>query len=180
MRVFIAIELDKDVKRLLNDMQQQLNKYAEKANNTSVNNFHLTLRFIGEVEEKEISKIKEAIDVTASKMSPFLLSLENLGHFSRKHKDILWIGVTGERSKLTGLKGELEENLVQAGFSKEKNEYIPHITLARQVRLNKPFGTIQEEVRLPKARIGVRSISLMESTRMDGELVYRPIYVKQI
>ncbi|OJF94169.1 2'-5' RNA ligase family protein [Alkalibacterium sp. 20] len=86
----------------------------------------------------------------------------------------------GQLDSLNELKRDLEGELEKAGFTKEEREYKPHITLVRQASLDKPFEIVKEEVSVPHSEIIAGSISLMESTRIDGELVYRAIYNKSI
>ncbi|MFO8068420.1 MAG: RNA 2',3'-cyclic phosphodiesterase [Alkalibacterium sp.] len=180
MRVFIAIEIDEQTKKKLNSIQESIKKYVNKGNFTISDNSHVTLRFIGDADEEELNGLKRAIDETASKAKPFTLSLDTLGHFPRKQKEIIWVGIKGQLDCLKELKRGLEEELAKAGFKKEEREYNPHITMVRQAVLDKPVEMVREEVNIPYAEIKVKSISLMESTRIDGELVYRSIYKKSV
>jgi 2'-5' RNA ligase len=62
---------------------------------------------------------------------------------------------------------------------REDRNFTPHITLGRQVVCNEEFGKLVEMINVDNMTILVDKISLMESTREDGELKYRPIYVKE-
>ncbi|GEK88228.1 2'-5' RNA ligase [Alkalibacterium putridalgicola] len=176
MRLFIAIELDSQVKRVLTDIQLNLKDSISKGNYTSSDNFHITLRFIGEVNEDEAEKLKKAIDDTVQQIQPFTLYLGGLGHFPRKNKEIIWVGVKGQAEKLFKLKEQLETELEVSGFSKEEQDYIPHITMVRQALLEKGFDEIKADLRVPEEKIAVKSLSLMESKRVEGDLVYTAIH----
>ncbi|OJF94170.1 RNA 2',3'-cyclic phosphodiesterase [Alkalibacterium sp. 20] len=88
MRVFIAIEIDEQTKRQLNSTQDMIKNYVNKGNFTTKNNFHVTLRYIGDVDQEEINGLKQAIDETTSKAKKFTLCLDTLGHFPRKKKKL--------------------------------------------------------------------------------------------
>jgi len=178
MRVFVAIELEDDVKADLASVQDELKKDIEKGNFTSTDNFHLTLRFIGEVDEGGVQSIKEAIDETAKTATPFDLHLSQLGSFPKKNKEILWAGVAGDLENLHSLHDKIEEELASKNFKKDTRLYTPHITLGRNLRLNEEVDQLKNKTDVPASTIKVNQLSLMESTRINDELVYRPIYVK--
>jgi len=181
MRVFIAIEIDEEVKDELVGVQKKIGMFVTRGNYTDRTNFHVTLRFIGDADEKEISRLKQVVDEAALRVEPFELSLNGLGQFPRRNKAIIWAGLEGELGRLKDLKRVVEEELEQKGFTKEDRDYNPHITLLRQASLEKPLEEIgSEEVSVSEAGIKVKSLSLMESKRVDGKLVYEPVYKKTI
>ncbi|ABR47000.1 2'-5' RNA ligase [Alkaliphilus metalliredigens QYMF] len=180
MRVFIAIELEEEVKKKVEKIQKKLKSYAQKGKFTDPGNFHLTLRFIGEVGEAEIKSIKNAIEKTATKEGFFELVMDQVGSFPKKNKEIVWVGVKGELDRLQNLYKDLEDALEGEGFLKEGRQYNPHITLGREIVLNRPLPSIQEEIKVMESILSVQKISLMESVRINGKLVYRPIYVKSL
>lgn len=178
MRLFIAIELNDQIKSVLSSIQNDLKRYMTKGNPTSTDNFHITLRFIGEVNEEEAEKLKKVVNEAAAQTKPFTLYLSELGHFPRKNKEIIWAGVKGQMEELFKLKDKLESELEAAGFSKEERDYTPHISLVRQAVLERGYDEVKEELTVPEDEITVESIALMESKRIDDELVYRAIHEK--
>lgn len=180
MRTFIAIELTDELKEYIADKQQVIKKHSIKGNFSHKENFHLTLRFIGEINDNEIDKLKNAIDRTAEKNREFNLELGSLGYFPRKNKKIIWIGISRGREKLKSLFGDLEENLAKQGFQKEDRELRPHITIGREVKLDSEFDIIKQKIFIEPKKIQVEKISLMESTRINGKLTYIPIYTRNM
>ncbi len=174
MRVFIAIEFTDDIKQFLWEKQQEVKKYCTKGNFTYKENFHLTLRFIGEVEQKELLKLRAAIDEAASSESPFELVLEKLGQFPRGSRRILWIGLK-HSGKLQQLYQTLENTLERQGYEKEERGYNAHITLGREVQVEN-LEVLDKDVVIEPQVLFVKGISLMESARVEGRLTYRPIY----
>jgi 2'-5' RNA ligase len=84
-----------------------------------------------------------------------------------------WIGLK-ENKALSDLQGDLTRNLQQIGFRLENRKYVPHVTIGREVKLRS--GYVQLEV--PKANFNLKNIELMKSERMNGKLIYTPVYSK--
>ncbi|KAB3530444.1 RNA 2',3'-cyclic phosphodiesterase [Alkaliphilus serpentinus] len=175
MRVFIAIEFNGELKEFFNEIKLQAKDLSAGGNFTHKDNIHLTLKFIGEADEKSITAIKEAMKETVEMIKSFTLLTKELGTFSRKSKHILWLGVGGEMDKLKTVYNELEDVLDRRGFNKEERPYSPHITLGRQVIIE-DLDSIKDKIRMEEREIMVDSISLMESKREKGALVYKAIY----
>lgn len=173
MRVFIAIEFDDSIKKYLSEKQQEVMQSCIKGNFTHPGNFHLTLRFIGEVAPPALTKLKKAVDATSAGLQSFELILDELGQFPRGSRKILWIGLKPSR-ELQRLYKALEVSLEEQGYPEEGRGYNPHITLGREV-LVEDDPTVQH-IHIRPEKIHVKGISLMESTRVEGKLVYRPIH----
>jgi 2'-5' RNA ligase len=180
MRVFIAIELDEDLKEYVFKQQGFVKINSVKGNFSRKENFHLTLRFIGEADHREIEVLKGVIDKTGNDFHPFNLKLGELGCFSKKNKKIIWLGISKGQKELQRMFNFMENNLVRQGFERELRGLKPHITLAREVVLKTDFSLISQEMNILNKEIPVKKISLMESTRVNGKLTYRPIYIKNI
>lgn len=174
MRVFIAIEFEDQVKEFLAQIQQRVQTHCTKGNFSRRENFHLTLRFIGEVEEDRLLAIKSAISSVAVGTRGFGLELGGMGQFPKGNRSIVWVGVK-VGSELHKLYQELEKALEQQGFTRENRGYHPHITLAREVDSEQAVRAIGTEESSSLTQ-QVRAISLMQSTREGGRLVYRPLF----
>lgn len=91
-------------------------------------NYHLTLRFIGEVDEGVAADVNEALDLVVA--PPFTLTLDGLGSFGKGNKTrALWAGVMAS-DPLLHLQAKVESALVRAGLPPEERKYSPHVTLA--------------------------------------------------
>ncbi|TVP91846.1 RNA 2',3'-cyclic phosphodiesterase [Alkalibacterium sp.] len=176
MRVFIAVEVSEEIKAELSIVQQAVRADASAGKFTSTENFHLTIHFIGEVNQEECVRIKGAMDKSAMKPVPFQLILSELGSFKKKSREIIWVGVSGNLEALYQLNKEVLNNLGNDELIDTTNNYVPHLTLGRQIQLTTPFEVLKEKLVVPEAVIPVESISLMESKRVNGQLVYEPIY----
>lgn len=176
-RVFIAIEFDNNIKNYLREIQNKIMNISEKGNFTSLDNFHLTLKFIGGTDSNTIDNIIKCIDYTASKHFKFNLSLDKLGEFVKKNKSIPWVGLKAN-NHLNQLYLNLEAELEKINIEKEDKAYTPHITLGRQIVFSDNFSKLKKEITIDNKIILVDKISLMESSRINGKLRYTPIYTK--
>lgn len=175
MRTFIAIELEEEVKDHLAEVQAETQKLCRKGNFTPKENFHLTLHFLGEVEEGDLEYLQDAMYETARRNRPFTLTLEKIGFFPRGNKGILWAGLE-KSTHLQRLFSTLEKSLEQQGFARERKGLSPHITLGREVEPHRSFLNVQKSVRVEPMKLAVKSIALMESVRKGPKLVYVPLF----
>jgi 2'-5' RNA ligase len=93
LRVYIAIDFEDNIKNYLDKITSCIKNHCFEGSFTKKNNFHLTIRFIGEADDIQIAKIKEIMDMVVAKIHPFELLVNNLGIFKRKKTNILWIGI---------------------------------------------------------------------------------------
>lgn len=124
-RLFVAIDLPEGVKRDL----ERLRAGVPGANWLRPAQFHLTLRFIGEVDgalARDVAAALAGVDGEG-----FAMSLAGLGHFGRGRKiHTLWVGARADGG-LLALRERIEARLVALGLEPEHRKYKPHVTLAR-------------------------------------------------
>lgn len=136
IRLFVGIGFDEELTARITTLQRGLPgaRWIEPAN------LHLTLRFIGEVDEDLAEDIHRGLGALVE--PPFALTLAGLGLFGDRHQaHTLWLGV--ERSEaLSRLAARIESAAVQAGAEPETRRFNPHVTLARLK--NTPPGRIQD------------------------------------
>jgi len=177
MRVFLAIEFPEDIKNYLAQIQQVVREQSVVGNFTSKENFHLTLRFIGEIKSGQLDKLKAAVDQAALHMNNFQLKFNKLGQFPRGRKQIVWVGIQ-PNAGLNQLYNNLVAALERQGYPPEEKTFVPHITLGRQVVLKEELKIMNQRIEMDKAAVPVSKISLMESTRIKGQLTYIAIHAK--
>lgn len=180
MRVFFAIEFNDETKEYIKSVQNSIRENSEKGNFSDKENFHLTLRFIGEVASDEIEKLKNALDDSISNIKSFKFNLNNLGFFTKGSSKVVWIGIDNKDGMLNSLKTSLENSLLSYGYEKEERTFSPHITLSRNTIFKNSFENKLKSIDITLKEVTVSKISLMESKRVDGKLVYVPIYVKEV
>ena len=175
MRLFIAINFEDALKNSLCETIERLKGDAVKGSFTHRDNLHLTLVFLGEVAVDKVSLVKAAMNKT--NCSPFELKLSGIGRFKHDGGDILWVGVDISESLLS-IYNQLSTELTKSGFSIERREYKPHLTLGREVVLKDSINIGEAEV--SDMHMTADKISLMKSERIGGLLRYTEIYAKQL
>ena len=167
IRAFIAVEVPPQAKNHLSSVSAALGSLDLDARLAPVSTLHLTLRFLGNVEETRVPGLGDAIRRCARQVRPIPLAVRSLDAFpSRKRPRIVWAGVTGE-GDLERLHQLLELELQQLGFDREGKKFRPHLTLLRlkssrnQKRLSDFLD--QEEKRTNPVSFCVRQIHLFES-----------------
>ena len=172
MRLFIAINLNDEMKDTLCRTEKELQEQGAEGNFSGRENLHLTLAFLGEVERKRVEAIKSAMDAVC--FPAFELELGKPGRFKREEGDILWIGLqTSEMLKTvrSSLMGELKKR----GFQPDDKPFKPHLTIGRRIT---GVSRMPELVKRPRQQ--VTSMELMLSERKNGKLIYTPIYSRVV
>lgn len=133
VRTFIAVDLSDAIKDNLTALQEELARDAHSVKWTRVENTHLTLLFLGDVDQLEVVEICRAIQARCRRHKPFTLQAEGLGAFpNTRRPKILWAGITAGQDELRSLHADLEEGLLELGcYRREDREYTPHLTLGR-------------------------------------------------
>lgn len=170
MRLFTAIELDDRTKDALAGAADALRACSVHGNFTLRDNFHITLVFLGETDNA--AAVRRAMHSVS--VSPFTLQIGGSGVFHRGGKDLYWTGVR-QNASLQQVYSELFDALRANGFRLEQRRYTPHLTLGREVVLRQGVATIPAECG-PELDVKVNTITLMRSDRIQGKLVYTPIY----
>ncbi len=172
MRVFIALELPSSVKDCLVTYQSEIKALYPVGNYSFWDNFHVTLKFIGEVGDDDLSGIKSCMDQVAADFEEFEVRLGGFGLFRKGSRGVVWSKVLDNRL-LYRLGNDLEVCLLRGGYVREDRSFRPHVTLGRNVLCGESgFSNIVCDI----ISFSVGSICLMESRRVDGVMMYVPIY----
>jgi 2'-5' RNA ligase len=138
MRTFIAIKIPKEIKDKLTKLENDLrNGVLREAFIKWVKpgNIHLTLKFIGEVDERKLEDIKIGLKKVVREFSPFQVSFSEVGGFPNLRRPrVIWVGVKEGKQTVVSLATKIEDELARYGIEKEKREKSPHITIGRVKR----------------------------------------------
>jgi 2'-5' RNA ligase len=128
-RLFVAVGLPETLLAELEQLQKQLKPFARDAKWVKTSGIHLTLKFLGYVEQEKIPAISDALQCIAKKHTKALVRSKGCGFFPNSRRpNVLWVGV---ESNLQPLQEAMEEEMSKLGFEKEKRAFNPHLTLAR-------------------------------------------------
>lgn len=161
-RCFIALDLSKAVINEIRGIQKKIEKENIKKNLfmgkfTKPENLHLTLKFLGEINEEKISKVKEKLDEI--KFKSFDSEISKIGVFSKKFIKIIWI-------KLENV-GKLQKNIDDKlkNFFDSEYRFMGHITIVRVKNVFNKQELINclNKIKIEKIKFTINSFVLKES-----------------
>lgn len=164
MRLFIGLPFPHQARRDFLQVQKRLQKNAVKGNFTAVGNFHLTLAFLGEVEEERLPGIFSALE--EADLPSLELTFDHLGSFDGG----IWYLSPASCPALMAGQDRLARNLRERGFSLEKHDYVPHLTLGRKILLRE--GYVPQKILKRPIAASSAGARLFHSHRVEGELRY--------
>lgn len=181
IRAFIAIDLPDDVHTAISEAQARLKRahVGVKVSWAKIDNIHLTLQFLGYVEEEAIDKIKAALATVAQQQSVFSISVHGAGAFPNESSPrVLWIGCDDAEGNLKMLARAVQTVMQPLGFEPEHREFSAHLTLGRvkqprpDVALTKALDSIKNQA---FGTLRVAAIHLFESQLHPAGSVYRKL-----
>ena len=162
MRLFIAIELEPNIKNTLLEIQYNMKKAGVTGNYTAIENTHITLAFIGDYPDPDY--VLQAMSNVSFK--PFNITLKGFGNFG----DLWWAGLDSSEELRTVVKS-LRHFLSDAGIPYDKKKFSPHITLIRKAVWRKGMPGIS----IPHKTMTVNKITLYRSDRGKHGMIYTEI-----
>ena len=183
MRTFIALDLSDSMKKELTRLQEELKKAGSDVKWVNPLNIHLTLKFLGNVEESKIDEIKAILDGISQKNNAYELSLFNLGSFpSLNQLRVLWAGIDKGCSETEKIAEEIENGLEKIGFPKETRPFSAHLTIGR-VRSGKNKAKLKEiitSLQVNPETCQIKSVTLYQSKLTPKGPIYTPLHVANL
>lgn len=151
LRLFVAIEIVDIVKKRFRECQERLKEAGGGIKWVDVGNIHITLKFLGYVEEKHLSQVKDIINKSVQGIKPFSLRFKGIGGFPKFQRPMVVFIMAEEAASapslcsragsggpddkkmscLTTMNSRLEEGFQALGIEKEDRPYEVHLTLGR-------------------------------------------------
>lgn len=183
IRTFIAIELPDDIQERIAAVIADAASAGGRVKWVEANNLHLTLKFLGGVEEAMLTSVQNALTDIAQRSQQFTMLLRGVGGFPNfKRPRVLWVGVDAPQT-LLDLQSRIESALEQIGFEREQRAFHPHITIGR-VKASQGIATLVQ--RLSKhenetfGEVHVQQITLMRSDLTPQGPIYTPLSHHQL
>ena len=178
VRLFLAIDLPDHVRDHLGEVRTRLERALPKVSCTRLENLHITLKFLGDVDPKRVGDITESLGRIS--VSPIELSAERVECFpARGPIRIVTAAMTGTLTPLRALADAIEQRCKFLGFEREQRAYKPHVTLARaRPILSAKFRqTADEETGdlFPGPSFAPGEFVLMDSKQSPKGSVYTPV-----
>src|ERR1019366_4300574 len=127
MRLFIALDIDPDIRTRITTFRNQMRQLAPDVRWVGPETFHVTLQFLGETKKPD--EIRHSLQQVKS--PPLHISFRGAGFFPNpKAPRVFWVGIEGDQ-RLQDLVIAISKALLPLGFMREPGPYTPHLTLAR-------------------------------------------------
>jgi len=148
IRSFIALELPDSLRKALAKVQQNLLYQTNCVRWVKPENIHLTLKFIGYIDESQGATISLLLTKICTGVSPFAFSAIGIGAFpNKKNPKVIWVGIREDQQQILCFQKKLDEALGDIGLPKEKRPFTPHLTLGRMkvIKDKKAFEHLLEQ-----------------------------------
>lgn len=175
MRVFVAMDIPKNIREKIKKLQKKIPEFKGKF--TEAENLHLTLKFLGNVNEEKIELVKEKL--RSIKIKKFESVIDEIGFFDNRRSDkytkqiVIWLHM----ANCEELQKEIDEKLSDL-FEKEKR-FMGHLTIARvkDVKNKKEFLGELNEIKLDKLKFLVENFKLKKSVLSREGPAYEDISI---
>jgi len=132
IRAFIALNTSEQAQSKIFEIQEYLSDIKSDIKWEPREKFHITLKFLGDVEENILKNITEELRYELNNFGNFPIEYRSLGVFPNlKLPKVLWIGASDKEKKVFGLNKTIEANVKNYNFDDESKRFHPHITLGR-------------------------------------------------
>lgn len=186
IRSFVAIDLPDSTKEMLEQVSERLQDQVphRTVRWSKISGIHLTLKFLGDVAQDDLPKIKSALSHVGQRHAPFVFTVGEVGCFPNLGRPrVVWVGIREETGALLSLQRDVEKSLKPLGFKPEGRAFHPHLTLGRtrrdaHSRDQRQLGEIIAGADIGKLdEVRVASFRLMRSDLRPDGAVYTSLAV---
>lgn len=149
IRTFVAIEIPNDVRDRTVRLIDKLSDTTDSVRWVDPENLHVTVKFLGDVDDTEIYQVCRSVADATSQHASFVANCESLGAFPKLEKPrTVWLGVHDEQDQLISLFQSVDESLKKSmGFPLEVKQIRPHLTLGRLRYGRKDTAELTEQIK---------------------------------
>ena len=178
LRTFLALELPFETKRALADYVAPLRTVEPGVSWTKAENFHLTLKFLGDTTPAQAASLAQAVPRVCANFAPITVAISGFGVFPNERRPrVLWLGLQEDTGKLHELAQQLELACRTLGFAKAEQAFTAHLTLGRV-----KSGNAAAALRMLRASpFAAQHFAFRECTHMQSVLhragsIYTPLH----
>jgi len=169
VRAFVAIPISDDLRWCVEEVKARLLPVRADVKWVEPENYHLTVKFLGNVEEAGIDGVIRALQRAGEESPPFVLEPQGAGFFpNHRHPRVVWVGAGGELDKAAWLGERVDTHLAGLGFEPEKNRKY-HLTLGR-IRSDRNLQRLVEKVQGLASSVVFPSFMVNEIQLMRSQL----------
>ncbi len=175
MRSFTAVEIPEHIQQTVGDYINKIDSQLTDIKWVKPENLHLTLKFLGDITERQAEAVRSCLKHISGEFSPFDVSLSHLGCFpSRSHPKVVWLGVDSGVGDLLDLFHDMEDCLEDAGFDREARTFSPHLTIGR-VKRHRNIVIPELLPEFDEVEFQVSRLALIKSTLTPDGPIYKKI-----
>jgi 2'-5' RNA ligase len=176
IRSFIAVEVPADVRAKLAAIQERLRQSGAEVRWVAPENIHLTLKFMGSVDEELMDDIITIMRESVAGLAAWTAEVKGVGSFPSARKPrVVWVGVADRDGQLDQIHRKLDRGLRRLGVAGESRRYHPHLTLGRvksdTLNLVEAVDSLRE---MEVGSLSVESLTLFQSDLKPDGAVYTP------
>jgi len=179
IRTFIAIQMPAEIRRKLAGIGEELKKSGADAKWVPEENFHITLKFLGNVTAERVTAVSEVVRSVVERTEAFDLVLSGVGAFPRLSRpSVVWVGISDGSDRIASLAEKIDIELGRLGFECENRPFSGHVTVARirtPKNLERLKGMIENLQGQHIGAFGVESIAIMKSELRRTGPIYTAI-----
>lgn len=182
MRTFIAIDLPAEIKSALGRTQAKLKESGADVKWVKPENIHLTLKFLGERDEKKVQAIASLLEDALKDKKSIQASISSFGGFPKiESPRVIWAGIEKGDIEIKQIAAVLEEAIAKAGIPKEDRAFSSHITIGRtrsslnKDRLIQGLTKCAEGLKNKNLEFNITKITLFKSTLTPAGPIYEAI-----
>ena len=176
-RLFLGYKIPRKIIDTIIMARTTLGDNQKFYNWVSGNNLHLTLLFLGSIDQIDNDKLFDNINSVISEYNDFSISINGTGAFGNENQ-ILWLGIDRGRDKLQEINYELQVQLGKTLKQSTKTKFIPHVTIARkkktEINNNIDVKNFMNSVYFP-IEFHIKFFTLFESRNINGRVHYKRI-----
>jgi RNA 2',3'-cyclic 3'-phosphodiesterase len=179
MRTFVSIEIPDDIKNKIEKLVNKLKLMLTPIKWVDKKNLHVTLKFIGWVNDEKVPPLIDCIKGCAGDFGSFDLSFSGLGVFpSAKRPRVIWIGTSAGADKVKKLGDCIEAEVAKEGVCEEEREFSPHLTIGgikEKIDVGALNDFIEKNKDIEFGSFRVDHVSMMKSTLRRSGPIYEEI-----
>lgn len=175
IRSFIAVDTAEEIKEKIAELSEKLRATGADVRWETREKYHITLKFLGSVEEKSLELLASRLGGHLQTFAPFSLSYHTVGCFPNLHHPrVIWVGAEDREGTLTRIQEKAEDLAAGLGIEKEDRKFHPHITLGRvkgSKNLKALIAELEQVAFEPQSSV-VHEVLLMKSELKPSGSVY--------
>lgn len=184
MRTFIAINIPEGSKNLIQNKVELIKKKVNQDIKwVKKDNWHLTLKFLGDIDKSKISNLKKRISPLKNDLSKFPIQFKGISAFPElNYPKVFFLKIIKGNDRLINIQKKIDDQLQKEGFKPEDRDYIPHLTIARSRKntdmkqLSQKYKKFTKEEFFINVYMKAKNVSLMKSKLYPEGPKYKKIF----